>query len=282
MSGRGGRGGRGRGGRGAPLSQSRLLLQRSAMEAGIDEQHAVLDLTRPRLYADFLWHSSGDPKNLEPGDDNETTKSSNSNSNSTVTMKRSAAAAATRTMVNKQREFLERFASSPYFVKIHQTVDVERYNNNNHNDRSKQQNNNNHHHNNSNYRNTYWALPDEILFESMGQKLAHDERYIPSDLAPEKSRMAAAAAKSRDLKSTLRTNKRKATTPLDDLEQRERTGGAGGGTDPNRASSDNEEEEEENPDADDPIDDDDDDYMQDHYASNDDDSGDGGGEAYYD
>jgi hypothetical protein len=57
MGGRGGRGGRG----GKPVSNARLLLQRSAHEAGLDDTNlrALHDITSTGLYTDLQWHSSG-------------------------------------------------------------------------------------------------------------------------------------------------------------------------------------------------------------------------------
>jgi hypothetical protein len=57
MGGRGGRGGRG----GKPVSNARLLLQRSAHEAGLDDSNlrALHDITSTGLYTDLQWHSSG-------------------------------------------------------------------------------------------------------------------------------------------------------------------------------------------------------------------------------
>jgi hypothetical protein len=57
MGGRGGRGGRG----GKPVSNARLLLQRSATEAGLDDSNlrALHDITSTGLYTDLQWHSSG-------------------------------------------------------------------------------------------------------------------------------------------------------------------------------------------------------------------------------
>jgi hypothetical protein len=55
----GGRGGRGGGGK--PVSNARLLLQRSAHEAGLDDSNlrALHDITSTGLYTDLQWHSSG-------------------------------------------------------------------------------------------------------------------------------------------------------------------------------------------------------------------------------
>jgi hypothetical protein len=57
MGGRGGRGGRG----GKPVSNARLLLERSAAEAGLDSSNlrALHDIAHNGLYMDLQWHSSG-------------------------------------------------------------------------------------------------------------------------------------------------------------------------------------------------------------------------------
>ena len=62
MSRRGGGGGRGRGGSNkSTLSSSKELLKRSAFEAGLDDRHikVLSDITRPPLFPDFLWKSTG-------------------------------------------------------------------------------------------------------------------------------------------------------------------------------------------------------------------------------
>ena len=57
MSGRGRGRGRGR----APPSGARLLLQRSAQEAGLDAGNlrSLQDITKPALFPDYEWHSNG-------------------------------------------------------------------------------------------------------------------------------------------------------------------------------------------------------------------------------
>jgi len=150
MSGRGGRG-RGRG-RGGPPSGARLLLQRSAKEAGLDDGNlrSLQDITKPSLFPDYEWHSDGTVGHgiLEPTP--VASVSSLSVGNNFVS---TAAAAATVTpsssglekrsellvvakpkrspsaiyLINKSREIHHRFQSSAFYVHPTQEDDVIRY-----------------------------------------------------------------------------------------------------------------------------------------------------------
>lgn len=158
MSKRGGRGG------GAPkLSVSKELLKRSAAEAGLDDRHlkVLTDITRPPLFPDFLWLSTG--KYWDP-DDKPTQQTTE-----LVTTKRPAG---TISLMNKQRELTARMQAGPHYVRPTAVIDVVRY--------SSRSNNKLH------------MAPDAIVTESMGKtntKLATDSRYFPAELLhPQKTK----------------------------------------------------------------------------------------------
>jgi len=226
------------------MSQSKLLLQRSAQEAGLDEQNAVLDLTRQRLYGEFTWHSSGRPQNeadalaaLE---------------GAAIPLQITKRSATTTNLVIKQRYFMEQFAASPFHVKVNQSVDVVRYSTR---EQQLQQS----------------KEPDLLVLEAIGKKLANDERHIPTELGPKRTAAAEAAKKLRAKK--VRKNK---AAKWDDLEKREKMGDLGEG----KTGEEEEEEEDDGEpiEAEDPGEEEGDDYIQDHYASDDEGGGADGGD----
>ena len=132
MSGRGRGRGRGR----APPSGARLLLQRSAKEAGLDDGNLrrLQDITRPQLFPDYEWHSSGRKGHILPGDPVVQTSSSIASSAKSdnsgrpltpvVKPKRSTS---TIYLINKSREIHHRFQSSAFYVHPTQEADVIRH-----------------------------------------------------------------------------------------------------------------------------------------------------------
>eukprot|EP00980_Cylindrotheca_fusiformis_P031027 scaffold25729_cov137-Cylindrotheca_fusiformis.AAC.4 len=110
MSGRG----RGRGrGRSAP-SGARLLLQRSAQEAGLGATSlkTIQDITRPQLFPDYEWHSSGRQLHQPQA---------------APTRSEQQKSASTLYLIRKSRDIHHRFQNSPYYVRPTQEVDVNRY-----------------------------------------------------------------------------------------------------------------------------------------------------------
>lgn len=108
--------GRGRGrGRGAPPSGARLLLQRSAQEAGLGSSSlkSIQDITKPALFPDYEWHSSGRQLNHPP---------INSNSRS-----EQQKAASLNYLIRKSRDIHHRFQNSHSFVRPTQEADVNRF-----------------------------------------------------------------------------------------------------------------------------------------------------------
>ena len=137
MSGRGRGRGRGR----APPSGARLLLQRSAKEAGLDDGNLrnLQDITRPLLFPDYEWHSSGRKGHHLPGDpvippssgiSADASASSGNDDNGTTPLtavakpKRSPS---TIYLINKSREIHHRFQNSAFYVHPTQEPDVIRY-----------------------------------------------------------------------------------------------------------------------------------------------------------
>lgn len=137
--------GRGRG-RGRSPSGARLLLQRSAQEAGFTGsiKNNIQDITKPQLFPDFEWHSSGRQLN---------------NQQETIPPTRSEQQKASSTvyLIRKSRDIQHRFQNSPYYVRPTQEVDVNRY--------GKRQRP---------------LDPDVLLLEKIGKTA--DPRILPSEL----------------------------------------------------------------------------------------------------
>jgi hypothetical protein len=139
-------------------SVAKELLKRSAAEAGLDSSAALEDITKPKLYPDFLWCSDG------TGWDGETT--------TTTTTTAAAAAEASKLqpstvkLMNKQRELSARFQA--VYKDLHETAVMPP------------------------------LPPDEVLLQSFSKtnrKLVEDTRYFPEDLVASKKVKAAAKAK---------------------------------------------------------------------------------------
>mmetsp|Transcript_37030 Transcript_37030/g.42241 ORF Transcript_37030/g.42241 Transcript_37030/m.42241 type:complete len:219 (-) Transcript_37030:303-959(-) len=142
MSGRG----RGRGGRGfRPPTGAQLFLQRSAQESGLDERNlrGLQDLTRPDLFPDILWHSSG--RNWRAEEE----------SAQLVQSKRSQSAIYS---IRKARELQHRMQISPYYLRPPEKVDISRH--------QKQENST--------------ILCDKKLISHMGKTAT--VKYVPSEL----------------------------------------------------------------------------------------------------
>ena len=175
MSGRG----RGRGRGSGPISQSKLLLKRSAQEAGLDTDRQMISLQeiiRPSLFPDFQWHSSGKPNRHHDDTDN---------SNNLVKIeeepihliKRPATVVAT---IQKQRQMMEAFQKSSHCVIQTACVDVARY--------GKQ---------------TRSTAPDQAVLLSLGERLATDERYIVPELQSTQKQLQSARRAQNPQKKTL-------------------------------------------------------------------------------
>jgi hypothetical protein len=171
--------GRGRGrGRGAPASGARLLLQRSAKEAGLDDGNlrGLQDITKPFLFPDYEWHSSGRIGHNLPGEvmpPNSVLSMSAGGGDAAnfanaeeekipqplmpvAKPKRSASAIY---LINKSREIHHRFQNSAFFVHPTQEADVIRHGK----ERQRQQ-----------------QRSDLLVLKQMGKTA--DSRYIPFEL----------------------------------------------------------------------------------------------------
>lgn len=106
--------GRGRGRGRAPPTGARLLLQRSAQEAGLDANNLrnLQDITKPKLYPDYEWHSTGHKWDSEEP---------------TIEPPAAKRSASTIYLINKSRELHHRFEQSPYYVRPTIESDVVRY-----------------------------------------------------------------------------------------------------------------------------------------------------------
>jgi hypothetical protein len=179
--------GRGRGRGRAPPSGARLLLQRSAKEAGLDDGNlrGLQDITKPFLFPDYEWHSNGRIGHNLPGEDipsNSVLSSSSAGGGGggggsgsdaanfanaeeekipqplipVVKPKRSASAIY---LINKSREMHHRFQNSAFYVHPTQEADVIRHGK----ERQRQQ-----------------RRPDLLVLKQMGKTA--DSRYIPPEL----------------------------------------------------------------------------------------------------
>lgn len=230
---------RGRGRGGGSASNAKILLKRTAQEAGLDDRHLTTleEITHPKLFPDLLWHSSGrggfqeDP----PPEDGEAPKPPE-----LVESKRPAG---TVYFLNKQRELNEALQQSSHYVFSQQqrVVDVIRYNKRNR------------------------QLPaDEAVLESMGA-LAYDSRYTPSELlTASKSDAVQATGGTRTMNGSGGGRRR---SSLEELEQRERSGNVpqrvGSSTLPAEEETAPEEDDEEEAE----------DYTKDYYESEDESDG---------
>ena len=167
MSGRGR--GRGRGGRGPP-SGARLLLQRSAQEAGLDSGNlrSLQDITKPKLFPDFEWHSSGGQQSHHEGDPTTTPAAplpQKPQPPPATAQSSKRATAPNIYLINKSREIQHRFQESSFYVRPSQEVDVVRYN-----------------------KRPRPLEPDVHVAESIGKTA--DPRYLPEELLPNKGAAA--------------------------------------------------------------------------------------------
>lgn len=197
------RGGRGRGGGGTSVAtNAKMLLKRTAQEAGLDDRHhttTLEEITNPPLFPDLLWRVSPPSS----GRTFEEVPSSDAPSELIVT-KRPASTVYT---LNKQREINEAFQQSPFYVQHHQPVDVVRHGKRN---RS--------------------VAPDVAVLESIGS-MATDSQYIPEELMLQASsgRKLSASGRKHDVATGASV---KTASNLNELEEREqaRTTGKARGT----------------------------------------------------
>jgi hypothetical protein len=160
MSRRGGRGGHSR----SSVAVSKELLKRSASEAGLDDRHlkVLSDITRPPLYPDFLWRSTGKYWT----EDDATNNGCLGMGTESVQIPSTKRPASMISLINKHREFTKRFQNSPHFVRPTAVSDIVRYC-----DRQKHANSS--------------SAPDSIVlasFSKSNRRLATDQRYFPSEL----------------------------------------------------------------------------------------------------
>lgn len=233
MSGRGRGRGRGR----APPSGARQLLQRSAQEAGLDAGNLrnLQDITRPQLYPDFEWHSSG-----RMGHDVDTATTIGASTHSQMAPSKRAKESMVY-LINKGREMQHWFQESPCYVRPSQELDVVRYN-----------------------KRPRPLEADVNVASYIGN--AADPRYIPSELLPDK--IPQSDLKAEDGEDGVP----KRAQTLEELaaeEQRKKNGPKVGedGEEQARELSDNDVEEEDEEEVAD--------YTQDYYASDDESDGGG-------
>jgi hypothetical protein len=158
------RGGRGGGHSRSSVAVSKELLKRSASEAGLDDRHlkVLSDITRPQLYPDFLWHSTGKYWNEEEASNKEGFRSGAA----AVQLSPTKRPASMISLIKKHRELTKRFQNGPHFVRPTVVIDIVR-----HCDREKHANS--------------LSSPDSLVLASFSKSnclFASDQRYFPSEL----------------------------------------------------------------------------------------------------
>jgi hypothetical protein len=141
-------------------------LQRSAQEAGLDAGNLrnLEDITKPKLFPDYEWHSSGIQGHVNTTNTLSSSEESSalpavpvpatSSTTPPVAAKRSAS---TIYLINKSRELHHRFQNSPFYVRPTQEVDVVRYG-----------------------KRPCPMEPDILVLEHSGKTV--DPRYVPEEL----------------------------------------------------------------------------------------------------
>ncbi len=246
MSGRGRGRGRGR----APPSGARLLLQRSAKEAGLDDGNlrSLQDITKPQLFPDYEWHSSGRKGHHLPGEPivQPALSADGTTTNPLTPVAKPKRNSSTIYLINKSREIHHRFQNSAFYVHPSQEADVIRYGK----ERQQQQ-----------------QRADLLILKQMGKTA--DPDYIPQELLRDEDLTHVYG----DDDGTFRKRS------LDDLAAEERA-------DRRRRRDNDGEDDGQYSDTGDPMDDEDDedvDYVTNHYESEGEESigGDGSDEAIF-
>jgi hypothetical protein len=118
---------------------------------------SLQDITRPKLFPDYEWHSKGQMGHLPENTSNHSDSNLKPAPSSTTAAKQSASAVY---LINKSREFQDRFQNSAFYVRPTLEADVVRYGK----------------------RPRQYPLEDGIIrvLEHMGQTA--DPRYIPPEL----------------------------------------------------------------------------------------------------
>lgn len=228
-----------------PTSQARLLLQKSAAEAGVDERSAV-SLMKPAHYPDMMWHSSGRYMTPEEEAAFRVAEAQNKPHAALQFTKRTTGMTF---LVRKQRQLLEYFQTSPQHIQhVPPHMDIARY-----------------HDIGKNRRNP--DRPDRVVREALG-KLANKD-HLPEELLGTSDSRKKSRKRRRNADGTL--------IDLDEFEKKERVGADGANEDSDDESDDEDnlemfednldEEEEE---------DDNQDYTTNYYESED--ESDGGGD----
>mmetsp|Transcript_1971 Transcript_1971/g.4302 ORF Transcript_1971/g.4302 Transcript_1971/m.4302 type:complete len:246 (+) Transcript_1971:69-806(+) len=125
--------GRGRGRGRAPPTGARLLLQRSAKEAGLDDRNLrnLQDITKPQLFPDYEWHSNGRKGHNLPGEPivqaSSVLSAAAENGAELVAVAKPKRSAKSIHLINKSREIHDRFQNSAYYVQLAQEADVIRH-----------------------------------------------------------------------------------------------------------------------------------------------------------
>lgn len=188
MSSRGGRGGRGRGRFGGVASAAQLYLKRSAQESGLDDRNltTLQAITRPALFPDYVWHSSGQINNNKDAAAAIPTTTANNNSVN-IPLSQPVRTPSTTYLIQKGRDLQHRLQSSSHYVRLTSAVDVIRYG-----------------------KGTVPVHADQAFLQDCSAAYRTDQRYLPRELIGKEP------SKKRQKVATLG-----ASALLDDLETQE-------------------------------------------------------------
>jgi hypothetical protein len=184
------RGGRGGGHSRSSVAVSKELLKRSASEAGLDDRHlkVLSDITRPPLYPDFLWRSTGKYWNEEDSANSEGPRLGAAS----VQLSSPKRPASIISLIKKHRELTKRFQNGPHFVRPAEVVDIVRYC-----DREKHA--------------ASLSTPESLVLTSFSKPnclFASDQRYFPLELLngsekqPERKKLSTTCFNDPEFRST--------------------------------------------------------------------------------
>lgn len=192
------------------MSNAKLLLKRSAQEAGLDDRHLTTleEITHPPLFPDILWHSSGRRRSIEeeiaaatePPPIDPTSTAPPAPPELVVTRRPPNIVY----MINKQREINEALQQSSMYVMSEPPEIAMRLS----------------------YKRKRRERPDVEVLESIGHRLSTDARYFPAEL------LVGLTSTTTAVSGTIRTKRTSSLDvprKLEELEQRER---ARSGSDP--------------------------------------------------
>jgi hypothetical protein len=205
------------------------------MEAGLDQNLRTLqEITRPRLFPDYEWHSDGHMRHVSPleseieaqeakaAKSNKRTPPTTASSSTTTVTKRSTTSVY---LINKTREIHQRFQGSAYYVLPTFEADVARYST-----QRQEKDNNTTPTTNANFEDANCMH----VIHQMGKTA--DPRYVPPELL--KLSDPASLYDTNDDGLLSSSSKKRPVDPLKEAENEERKSSKGGGDDAGAAVAD--------------------------------------------